>query len=254
MRGIDGKVRSATARFVVVAVGSKPRSPADITVDHENILGSDSILSMTYLPQTLTVLGAGVIASEYASIFAALGVKVTMLDGGKHPVGFMDSELSDRFLHAFRKVGGRFIGEQKPRSCVFDGVNQVVTTLTSGEVVTSEKVLFALGRVACLDGLNIGAAGLTATARGILAVNENCQTAVPNIYAVGDAIGPPSLASSSLDQGRSAVSHALGLNLTTPPEHDSARGLFDPRDVQRGVERGRGAETARRRDGGPGPL
>jgi len=139
VRGIDGKVRSATARFVVVAVGSKPRSPADITVDHENIPGSDSILSMTYLPQTLTVLGAGVIASEYASIFAALGVKVTMLDGGKHPVGFMDSELSDRFLHAFRKVGGRFIDEQKPRSCVFDGVNQVVTTLTSGEVVRAKK-------------------------------------------------------------------------------------------------------------------
>jgi NAD(P) transhydrogenase len=217
VRGIDGKVRRAAARFVVVAVGSKPRSPEDINVDHENILDSDSILSMTYLPQSLTVLGAGVIASEYASIFAALGVKVTMIDGGKRPVGFMDSELTDRFLHAFGKVGGRFIGEQKPRSCVFDGVNQVVTTLTSGEVVTSEKVLFALGRVACLDGLNIGAAGLTATGRGILAVNENYQTAVPNIYAVGDVIGPPSLASSSMDQGRRAVSHALGLNLTTPP-------------------------------------
>lgn len=208
-----GNVRTRlTATTIIIATGSRPRSPPEIPVDHEYVLDSDSILSMTWLPRTLTVLGAGVIASEYASVFAALGVKVTMIDRGPRPMGFLDEELSTRFVTAFEEFGGRFIGAQQVTDVRFDGVSEVRTTLANGEVIVSQKLLCALGRVASVDGLALDAAGLSVNARGLIEVDGNCLTKVPGVYAVGDVIGPPSLASSSMDQGRRAIRHALGLS------------------------------------------
>ena len=210
VRGITGDRKTATGQVIVIATGSHPRKPDDIPVDHEHILDSDSILSMTYLPTSLTVLGAGVIASEYASIFASLGSKVTMVDSGKRPVSFLDPELTDRFVASFTKAGGTFIAEARASSVEWDGT-QVVATLTNGQVLRSEKMLVALGRVANLEALNLPVVGLQPNARGHLPVNEHGQTAVPHIYAAGDAIGPPALASTSMEQGRRAMCHALGL-------------------------------------------
>jgi NAD(P) transhydrogenase len=215
--GVDGARRRLAGDVIVVAVGSTPRTPPNVPVDHETVLDSDSILSLLYLPRSLTVLGAGVIASEYASVFAALGTAVTMIDKATRPVAFLDADLTDRFVRDFERAGGRFLGGAQVRSVTTNGVT-VETVLEGGEVVTSEKLLCALGRVAVLDRLNVEAAGLAANERGLLSVDEHCRTAVPHIYAVGDVIGPPALAASAMEQGRRAVCHALGLDPGAPPE------------------------------------
>jgi NAD(P) transhydrogenase len=215
---VDGGRSRITADVVMIAAGSRPRTPPEIPVDHENILDSDSILSMLYLPASLTVLGGGVIASEYASIFAHLGVKVTMIDRTPRPLAFMDAELTGKFVQAFERNGGRYLGGQTIASVEWDGIAKVTTRLGSGEAIESDKLLVALGRVAAVDGLDLGAAGLAATPRGLLAVDEHCRTAVPHIYAIGDVIGPPSLAATAMEQGRRAARHALGLGPGTSSE------------------------------------
>ena len=240
-----GEVRFS-ADVIVIATGSRPRNPPEIAIDHENILDSDSILSMLYLPASLTVLGGGVIASEYASIFAALGVKVTMIDKADRPLKFMDAELTAKFVEAFGHAGGTYLGEQTIAGARFDGVTQVVTTLASGAVVTSDKMLVALGRAANLDGLDLAAAGLAATPRGLLQVDEHCRTAAPGIYAVGDVIGPPSLAATAMEQGRRAVCHALGL----PPGQTSDLIPIGIYTIPEMASIGLGEDEATRRFGG----
>ena len=218
INGIDGKRTDLTADFIVIATGSRPRVPDHIPVDHEHILDSDSILSLVYLPKSLTVLGGGVIASEYASIFSHLGVQVTMIDTADRPLRFLDPELTNQFCEAFQDSGATYQGGQKIKEVKWDGFSKVITVLESGGRVESEKLLVALGRVANLENLQIESAGLSPTARGLIPVNNHCQTSVPHIYAVGDLIGPPSLASSSMEQGRRAACHALGLDPGVNPE------------------------------------
>lgn len=213
VRALDGSRRRLSSRVVVIATGSRPRTPPNVPVDHENILDSDSILALPYLPETLTVLGGGVIASEFASFFAALGVRVTMLDKAERPLAFLDAELTTRFVSEFERLGGRYLGGRNLRAVEFDGVSRVVAELEGGERVESDKLLCALGRVAQVSGLDLGKAGLSVSARGTLEVDAHCRTAVENIYAVGDVIGPPALAATSMEQGRRAVRHALGLEL-----------------------------------------
>ncbi|MBL8613857.1 MAG: Si-specific NAD(P)(+) transhydrogenase [Myxococcales bacterium] len=215
---LDGSARTVTAPTVVVATGSRPRIPDGIPVDHENVLDSDSFLSMAYLPRSLTVIGAGVIASEYASIFASLGTAVTMIDKAPRPLGFLDPELSLAFVRALELAGGRYVGGALPSGVEWNGVDAVVAHLPSGEVVSSEKALVALGRVANVRALAPEAAGLTVDRRGLLSVDEHCRTGAPGVYAVGDVIGPPALASSAVEQGRRAMRHALGL--PAAPGHD----------------------------------
>jgi NAD(P) transhydrogenase len=219
VRGLDGTPTMLSAPTLVIATGSRPRVPDNISIDHENILDSDSILSLVYLPKSLTVLGGGVIASEYASIFALLGVQVTMVDTADRPLKFLDPELTDQFCQAFEETGGQYRGQQKIKAVVWDGFSKVTTSFENGEILESEKMLVALGRVANIEHLNIQKAGLTPTPRGLISVNDKCQTTVPHIYAVGDVIGPPSLASCSMEQGRRAVCHALSLDTGDAPEH-----------------------------------
>lgn len=216
VRGVRGRSELIAADVMVLATGSVPRAPRGVPIDHENVLDSDSVLSIPYLPETLTVLGAGVIAAEYASIFAALGVKVTMIDKGARPLGWCDRELVEVFLRSFEESGSRFIGGAAVASIAWDGVSQVEVKLESGEVVVSEKAVYAMGRVANLSGLKLEAAGLTANARGLLDVDECFRTSVPHIYAAGDVIGPPSLASTSAEQGRRAIAHAFGVPVGAP--------------------------------------
>ena len=237
VKGLNGSTTAITGTSIVIATGSRPRVPDNIPIDHEHILDSDSILSLIYLPKSLMVLGGGVIASEYASIFALLGVQVTMIDTADRPLKFLDPELTNQFCEAFEHSGGCYRGQQKIQSAKWDGFSKVNTRLENGESIESEKMLVALGRVANLEHLNIQAAGLEPTSRGLIAVNDHCQTTVPHIYGVGDVIGPPSLASCSMEQGRRAVCHALGLDPGDAPRTYSNGHLYDSRDVECGTQR-----------------
>ncbi|MEE8056585.1 MAG: Si-specific NAD(P)(+) transhydrogenase [Pseudomonadales bacterium] len=208
-----GVSKNLSGDFFVIATGSVPRQLENIEVDHEHIYDSDSILSMIYLPQTLTVLGGGVIASEYASIFASLGVRVTMIDRYPRPLGFLDQALTDRFVHALESEGARFIPNAKLKRVYWDGISKVITELEEGSIIRSEKLLSASGRVSNIKDLTIENAGLSLSERGIISVDRRCRTEVENIYAAGDVIGPPSLASASMEQGRRASCAALGVDL-----------------------------------------
>ena len=210
---LDGTKRSLSSRFFVIAAGSSPRTPDNVPVDHEHVLDSDSLLSLSYLPESLVVLGAGVIACEYASIFAALGVKVTIIDKGERPLGFVDQELVEHFVKELRAAGGEFLGGKSLENVRYDGLSAVETHLVGGEVIRSEKLFCALGRVAPVAGLGLDSAGVKVTARGLVEVDKHLRTSTPHIYAAGDVIGPPALASTSMEQGRRAACHALGIDL-----------------------------------------
>ncbi len=198
---------------IFVATGSKPRQPDHIAIDHEYVFDSDSILSMNYLPHSMIVLGGGVIACEYASVFAGLGVEVTLIDRFPMPLGFLDHDLPGRFVAEFEENGGKFLGNQNVVSGAFDGVSQVCVELESGEKLFAEKLFAALGRVSNVKGLTLENTGVELNEMNLIEVNEFCQTKVPHIYAVGDVIGPPSLASSSMEQGRRAARHALNIDI-----------------------------------------
>jgi NAD(P) transhydrogenase len=215
---VNGERFRIRAGIVVLATGSRPRNPPEVPVDHEAILDSDSILSMLYLPKSLTVLGGGVIATEYATIFSLLGVKVTMVDRGPRPLGFLDPELVDCFLNHFSEYGGRWMGERRLQSVEVGRLGEVVTTLDSGERIVSEKMLCALGRSANVEGLGLTEVGIVQGKYGVIAVDGEYRTNIPNIYAVGDVIGPPALGSTSMEQGRRAVCHALGKHPGAPFE------------------------------------
>jgi len=210
---IDGSNETVSSENFVIATGSYPRTLDCVPVDHEHIFDSDSILSMHYLPQSLVVLGGGVIASEYASIFAALGVKVTMIDRYPQPLGFLDKDLTDKFLHHFATDGGEFLGNHQVQEVYWDGISQVVTKLEGGRVLRSDKLLCAAGRVANVDGLNLEKTGLSLNDNGLIDVDLACRTCVEHIFAAGDVIGPPSLASASMEQGRRASRTALNLDV-----------------------------------------
>ncbi|WP_197475692.1 FAD-dependent oxidoreductase, partial [Oleiphilus sp. HI0043] len=201
------------ASSFVIASGSIPRKPDNIPVDHENIFDSDSILTMLYLPKSLTVLGGGVIASEYASIFQALGVKVTMIDRYPLPLGFMDGDLTSKFVDSFQEMGGTWLGEKNVETVEWDGLSEVITRCDDGTIVRSAKLLCAAGRVANVKDLQIANAGLELNEFGNISVDDMLQTQVPHIYAAGDVIGPPSLASASMEQGRRASCNALGIEV-----------------------------------------
>lgn len=213
-----GRRLQLQAELVVIATGSRPRAPEGIPVDHTQVLDSDSLLSLNYLPSSMTVLGSGVIACEYASIFATLGVKVTIADSAARPLAFIDPELSACFADSLLARGGTFLGNRKYTRVEPDGVASVTTHFEDGGAVTSEKLFVALGRLANVQGLRLEAAGVTTTKRGHIEVDENLRTVVSHIYAAGDVIGPPALAASAMEQGRRAVCHALGIPLATAPE------------------------------------
>src|SRR6204780_641717 len=208
---LDGSRRILHSPRVVLATGSRPRHVPAIEVDHEHVVDSDSILSLGYIPRSMLVLGSGVIACEYASIFAALGCTVTMLDKAAEPLGFLDPALRSGFLAAFRAMGGEYCGAAEVCGARFDGFSQVEVQVSGGATLTSDIVFAAFGRVANLDGIGLDRLGVTVSSRGTVQVNERFETNIPGIFAAGDAIGPPALACAAADQGRRAALVALGL-------------------------------------------
>jgi NAD(P) transhydrogenase len=217
VRAVDGSRRTVRADHVIIATGSRPRVPTDVKIDHDHILDSDSILSISHLPLSLAVVGGGVIATEYACIFASLGVHVEIIDRAPRPLGFLDKELTDELVRAFTRQGGVYRGSRTIESITWSG-SEVVTKLDDGTILRTEKLLYCLGRTANLARLDLAAAGLAANPSGYLAVDEHFRTAVPHIYAVGDVTGPPSLAATGMEQGRRAARHALGTPVTTSAE------------------------------------
>jgi NAD(P) transhydrogenase len=211
IEGLDGSSVELQGFRVLIATGSRPRHVGEVPVDHERILDSDSILTLGYLPQSMLVLGSGVIACEYASIFAALGTSVTLVDKAPEPLGFLDFELRSSFLRAFVAAGGAYHGNVEVRGAAFDGFAGVEVKLADGGILRAEIVLAAMGRIANIEGLGLDLIGVAMTPRGHVQVNEQFATNVTGVYAAGDVIGPPALACAAADQGRQAARAALGL-------------------------------------------
>jgi NAD(P) transhydrogenase len=217
---------SLSARHIVIATGSRPQPPAHLAVDHSNVLDSDSILSLAYLPRSLLVLGGGVVASEYASMFAALGCQVVQADVLAEPLAFLDPELTAFYLDELRGNGGDYLAGAGVRSMSFDGVSQWRTEFEDGRSITTDKVLVAMGRAASVEDLNLEAAGIAVYQNGHVCVDENFETTAPGVYAAGDVIGPPALASVSMEQGRRAAAHALGLLVPMDPVSRLPTGIY----------------------------
>ena len=226
LRRIDGSQTAVRADVAIIATGSRPRTPPHLAVDHEHILDSDSILSLAYLPRSLLVLGGGVIGSEYASTFAALGCKVTQADQLDRPVAFLDPELTSFYVEELRRNGGEYISRAEATSTKWDGISQVRTEFKDGRSIAADKVLVALGRVANVDGLKLDAAGVALTSRGHIQVDDHLKTTANGVYAAGDVIGPPALASVSMEQGRRAACHALGLLVPSDPVSRLPAGVY----------------------------
>ncbi|MGA9557190.1 MAG: Si-specific NAD(P)(+) transhydrogenase [Terriglobales bacterium] len=196
---------------ILIACGTRPAHDAEIPIDNKRIFDSDQIHCLDEIPRELIVVGAGIIGLEYASMFAALGVKVTLLDQRPTLLDFVDREIIESLCFQLRQLGTVFRLGEKVVSVSFDEErSQVCARLESGKVVRGQALLYSVGRQANSDKMNIDAAGVVPDGRGKLLVNEHYQTNVPHIYAAGDVIGFPALASTSMEQGRLASCHMFG--------------------------------------------
>jgi NAD(P) transhydrogenase len=196
---------------ILLATGSSPIRPAIFPFDQGDVYDSDTVLNLHRIPKTMAVIGAGVIGSEYACTFAALGTQVHIIDGHDSLLPFIDPELSQALIRAMEKNGVVFHWKHKVEKCVVEETGVVTLTLSEDPPLTVESVLIAAGRQSNSGNLNLAAAGVTTGERGVVPVDGSYRTNVPHISAAGDIIGYPALASTSMAQGRLAVRHALGL-------------------------------------------
>ena len=209
-----------TGDKVVIGTGTKPAASSKVKINGQTIINSDQVLEMPNLPRTLIVVGGGVIGVEYTCMFAALGVRVTLIEKRPRLLEFADQEIIEALSYHLRdhRVTMRLNEEVESVEQAEEG-GSVVAMLESKKKVTGDSLLYAVGRQGNVDELNLAAAGLEADSRGRIAVNEHYQTKVPNIYAVGDVIGFPSLASVSMEQGRIPVAHAYNKNVSSNPNY-----------------------------------
>lgn len=205
----EGATDIIVAKHIVVATGSRPYQPSDVDFSHPRIYDSDSILEMQHTPRTLIIYGAGVIGCEYASIFSGLGLKVDLINSRARLLSFLDDEISDALSYHLRN-NGAMVRHNESHESIASTENGVVLKLQSGKQIRADALLWCNGRSGNTDLLDLGNVGLEANHRGQLAVDKHYRTAVENIYAAGDVIGWPSLASASYDQGRSVVDAILG--------------------------------------------
>ena len=194
---------------IIIATGTRPLRPKEVPFDESHIYDTDTILKIDNIPSTITIIGGGVIGCEYACVFASLGVKVDLVEKKSRLLPFADEEIVNSLIYWMRHSGITLRLSEEVVRIVVEKEDRVVTHLKSGKQAVSEKLLYTMGRVGNTDMLNLGAIGLSPDNRGSLKVNENYQTAVSHIYAVGDVIGFPALASTSMEQGRKAVCNAF---------------------------------------------
>ncbi len=219
IRKLNGDLDLLKASFIVIATGSRPRRPADIPFNDVTICDSDSFLSTESIPKSMTVMGGGVIGCEYASMFAAFGIKVTLIDKRNDLLRFVDQEIVQALIYHMRTNGTILRLGEAINSVTLDPQGRAITSLKSGKTVVTDMLLYAMGRMANTESLNLAAAGLSVDPpTGQLKVNQHYQTEVPHIYATGDVIGFPGLASSSMEQGRLATCHAFKVAEATLPQ------------------------------------
>jgi NAD(P) transhydrogenase len=221
--GRHGK-RQITARKVVIACGTEAARDTHIPFDGQRVFTSDDVLGLERLPRSIIVVGAGVIGIEYATMFAALGVRVTVVDKRPTLLPFLDHEISAALTYVVQQSNVTMrLGEEVAEIDVINGVSKPVEVrLKSGKVLHAEAALYSIGRVGATERLQLGNAGVQADDRNRIPVNEHFQSNVEHVYAVGDVIGFPSLASTSYEQGRAAARHAFGLR----NDHEGGIGLF----------------------------
>lgn len=212
-----GNSKKLTADVIVLATGSRPRRPSHVPFDKKTVLDSTSILNLKKLPKSLLVVGGGVIACEFVSIFAALGVEVTVVDSHEQLLAYLSEDVVGVLAESFENMGVQFHMKERV-AAISKEEGRTLTLLDSGKKLYSEAVLYALGREPNSQRLNTPKIGIDLD-EGWIAVNEDFQTSIPHIYAVGDLIGRPALASTGMEQGRAAVLHAFANKTHVMPEH-----------------------------------
>ncbi len=205
-----GRERALQGRVVLIATGSRPFHPESVPFDDPDVHDSETVLDIDRPFTSLVVVGGGAVGCEYASIFTALGVKVTLVDSGERLLSFFDREISQLLASAFLGMGMRLVLGGGRALVKRDG-KALKCTLASGEEIRPDKVLFASGRVGNIEELGLEEAGVQVDARNRIIVDEQFRTSAESIYAAGDVIGPPALASVSMEQGRVAACYALGI-------------------------------------------
>jgi len=214
VHGVDGQVRlRLSGDVIVIATGSAPNRPADIGFDDDTVFDSTTVLRLPRMPRSMIVLGAGVIGIEYASIFAALGLEVTLVDTRADLLPFVDREIAGLLRQELRRLGVVFVPDDRyARVERLEGSPPTVRVTTrNGNVLEADVLLYCVGRDGNTRGLGLEAIGILPDPRGLLTVNDRYQSVHPHIYAVGDVIGYPALASTSMEQGRQAIRNAYGI-------------------------------------------
>jgi NAD(P) transhydrogenase len=206
----EGKLlHKVKGEYFLISSGSKPRNPMNIPFDNEKILDSTRLLSIDHVPKTMLVLGGGIVGSEYASFFAALGTEVTVADKRSHLLPLLDEEIGIHLQKALGGLGLKVLGNVEIERVTRKN-DHVEALFKDGTTIRTEVLLYALGREANVEQMQIEKTGITVDKRGYIPVNALFQTAVAHIYAAGDVIGAPALASTSMEQGRLAARHAFG--------------------------------------------
>jgi NAD(P) transhydrogenase len=198
------------ADFIVIAVGTEPARPTEIPFDGQTVIDTDDLLTLKHIPESIVIVGGGVIGTEYASILAALGIPVTLIDKQPRLLEFVDSELIDALQQQMKQIGVTLLHNEEVVRIVKQSNGCIHVRLKRAAPIETTTLLYAIGRVGATKDLSLDVVGLKADARGRVPVNEHFQTAVPHIYAAGDVIGFPALASTSMQQGRHAACHAFG--------------------------------------------
>ncbi len=211
VRSNGGSERTLHAGVILIATGSKPLHPPDIPFEDPDVHDSESIIGLDRIPRTMVVIGGGPVGCEYASVFTALGVEVTLLDRADRLLPFMDTEISNMLARAFAGMGMR-LALGAGAGAVERAGGQLRVTLASGQRLHPDKVLFVAGRAGSTEGLGLPEAGVKTDARGRIVVDQTYRTTADGVYAAGDVIGPPALASVSMEQGRVAATHAFGID------------------------------------------
>ena len=204
----DGEANRLRAGVIILATGSRPRRPAEVPFDRERVLDSTGILKLQRLPEQLLVVGGGVIACEFATMFAPLGVQVQLVDSHAHVLAYLDQDIQHELEQELLDMGIQLHMQTRVQEIRRVG-EQVLASLDNGTTLESDILLYALGREPNYTGLDLDAAGLVADDHGWVRLNENFQTARHHIYIIGDLAGRPSLASTAMEQGRVAVNHAF---------------------------------------------
>jgi NAD(P) transhydrogenase len=213
----ESKLLTISAQFVVVAVGARPVCPAHLGMDGKLVHDSNTILELKKIPKSLVVLGAGIIGCEYASMFSMAGSKVYLIDRRHEILASVDREIVGQLVERFQAGGMEIVLEAEAQK-IEKSADGCKLHLSNGRKISAEAVLVAQGRFGNTDGLGLEEVGIDRDERGLIKVDKHFRTTVPHIYAVGDVVGSPALASTSMEQGRAASCHAFGLDTSELPK------------------------------------